>query len=92
MTSHQWPAPACSPASPPLSEAAFRELYRRLREQALDGGDRRRGALDRLTPERVVAAAAEVRSGRTVSLPAGAPAARSVAAEDDRSESRRSFR
>ncbi|MFG2963245.1 cyclase family protein [Streptomyces sp. NPDC048288] len=48
----------------PLTETAFRELYRRLR------GRGPRGALDRLTPERVVAAAAEVRYGRQVSLAA----------------------
>ncbi|MET8807857.1 cyclase family protein [Streptomyces sp. NPDC004546] len=70
MTSHQRPAPTHSPPPRTLSEADFRDLYRRLREQAPDGADRRRGALDRLTPERVVAAAAEVRSGRTVSLAA----------------------
>ncbi|MFR9797151.1 cyclase family protein [Streptomyces sp. MS06] len=59
------------PAPPqPLSEAAFRDLYRRLRDRAADGGGPRRGALARLTPETVVAAAAEVRSGRTVSLAA----------------------
>ncbi|MGW1610085.1 cyclase family protein [Streptomyces sp. NPDC002285] len=52
-----------------MSEAAFRALYRRLREQAGGtGGDR--GALGRLTPERVVAAVGEVRTGRTVSLAA----------------------
>ncbi|MEU2774892.1 cyclase family protein [Streptomyces sp. NPDC007162] len=60
-----------APGSPrPLTEAAFRDLYRRLRERAGDGGAGRRGGLDRLTPERVLAAAAEVRSGRTVSLAA----------------------
>ncbi|MER6070253.1 hypothetical protein ABT187_15720 [Streptomyces sp. NPDC001817] len=42
-------------------------MYRRFREQVPDGRDGRRGALDLLTPERVVAAAAEVRCGRTVS-------------------------
>lgn len=57
-------------AAPPMSEAAFRELYRRLREPAPAGGEHRRGALDLITPERVVAAAAGVRSGRTVSLAA----------------------
>lgn len=50
-----------------LSEAAFRALYRRLREQA-DGTGGDRGALGRLTPERVVAAVGEVRTGRTVSM------------------------
>ena len=45
-----------------LSEAGFRELYRRLRAQGPRGG------LERVTRERVVAAAAEVRCGRSVSL------------------------
>ncbi|MEU5011455.1 cyclase family protein [Streptomyces sp. NPDC021749] len=53
-----------------MSEEAFRSLYDRLREQALNGADPGRGALGHLTPERVVAAAAGVRSGRTVSLAA----------------------
>ncbi|WP_432025945.1 cyclase family protein [Streptomyces sp. 1222.5] len=57
-------------AARPLSAAAFRDLYRRLRERAPADGEHRRGALDLITPERVVAAAAEVRSGRTVSLAA----------------------
>lgn len=52
-----------------MSEAAFRALYRRLREQA-DGTGGPRGALWRLTPEGVVAAVGEVRTGRTVSLAA----------------------
>ncbi|WP_369275418.1 cyclase family protein [Streptomyces sp. R11] len=52
-----------------MSEAAFRALYRRLREQAQGTGGHR-GALGRLTPERVVAAVGEVRTGRTVSLAA----------------------
>ncbi|MGW4566975.1 cyclase family protein [Streptomyces sp. NPDC004561] len=68
MTSHQRPERSGAPG--PLSEAAFRDLYRRLRDRAPDGGERRPGALVRLTPERVVAAAAEVRCGRTVSLAA----------------------
>ncbi|WP_406438524.1 cyclase family protein [Streptomyces sp. NBC_00631] len=64
--------PAPSTPEPPrdLSEAAFRDLYRRLRDRARDGGPGRRGALERLTPDRVVAAAAEVGCGRTVSLAA----------------------
>ncbi|MEU7297953.1 cyclase family protein [Streptomyces exfoliatus] len=49
----------------------FRELYERLRRRtappAVDG---RCGALRHLTPERVAAAAGEVRSGQTVSLAA----------------------
>ncbi|GAX51991.1 cyclase family protein [Streptomyces olivochromogenes] len=52
-----------------LSEAEFRSLYRRLRGTA-SGGGRRRGALDTITAEQVLAAVREVRSGRTVSLAA----------------------
>ncbi|KPI19433.1 cyclase family protein [Streptomyces mirabilis] len=52
-----------------LSEAEFRSLYRRLRGTASLGG-RRRGALDTITEEQVLAAVREVRSGRTVSLAA----------------------
>ncbi|MFJ9564564.1 cyclase family protein [Streptomyces fuscichromogenes] len=51
-------------SSRPLSEAGFRDLYRRLRSRVPGGG------AGRLTPERVVAAAAEVGCGRTVSLAA----------------------
>ncbi|MGW7253746.1 cyclase family protein [Streptomyces sp. NPDC054834] len=53
-----------------MSEADFRSLYRRLRDQARPDGDQPRGALGHLTPERVLAAAGEVRRGRTVSLAA----------------------
>ncbi|MET7847059.1 cyclase family protein [Streptomyces avermitilis] len=52
-----------------LSEADFRSLYRRLRGTA-PGGDVRRGALDTIGAEQVLAAVREVRSGRTVSLAA----------------------
>ncbi|MCX4431800.1 MULTISPECIES: cyclase family protein [Streptomyces] len=52
-----------------LSEAEFRSLYRRLRGTA-SGAGRRRGALDTITAEQVLAAVREVRSGRTVSLAA----------------------
>ncbi|MGW7363436.1 cyclase family protein [Streptomyces sp. NPDC054841] len=53
-----------------MTPEAFRALYARLRAEAQHGPDDRLGALNHLTPERVVAAAAEVRSGRTVSLAA----------------------
>ncbi|WP_189312937.1 cyclase family protein [Streptomyces brasiliensis] len=53
-----------------MSEADFVALYHRLCAQAYDGPDDRRGALRHLTPERVVAAAGEVRSGLSVSLAA----------------------
>ncbi|MFE1909560.1 cyclase family protein, partial [Streptomyces gardneri] len=54
-----------------MSSHDFRVLYERLRrESAQSTGDGRHGALCRVTPERVVAAVAEVRLGRTVSLAA----------------------
>ena len=53
-----------------LTEAEFRELYARLRAQVPWGPDDRRGALNHITPDRVLAAVAEVRLGRTVSLAA----------------------
>nr|QIY76763.1 cyclase family protein [Streptomyces sp. RLB1-33] len=52
-----------------MSEAEFRSLYRQLRGMA-SGGGTRRGALDTITAEQVLAAVSEVRSGRTVSLAA----------------------
>ncbi|MEV7245647.1 cyclase family protein [Streptomyces sp. NPDC093248] len=70
MTAHERPAPAGRAAPGTLTEEAFRELYRRLRDRTAREAALGRGALDRLTPERVVAAAAGVRSGRTVSLAA----------------------
>ncbi|MQS35359.1 cyclase family protein [Streptomyces katsurahamanus] len=58
------------PAGPPrLTAAEFDVLYRRLVSRAAWAqGDR--GALDALTPARVLAAAREVRTGRTVTLAA----------------------
>jgi kynurenine formamidase len=53
---------------PVLSAAEFRDLYRRLAQATRRDADDRRGALDYLTPEQVLAAAGEVRSGQTVSL------------------------
>ncbi|WAZ26550.1 cyclase family protein [Streptomyces cinnabarinus] len=54
-----------------MSAHEFRALYERLREQAAQPTvDGRTGALRHLTPERVTAAAGEVRTGRTVSLAA----------------------
>ncbi|WP_405613081.1 cyclase family protein [Streptomyces sp. NBC_00076] len=52
-----------------LSEADFRHLHRHLRAKA-PGGTSRRGALDTITEEQVLAAVREVRTGRTVSLAA----------------------
>ena len=53
---------------PTLSAGEFRALYRRLAEATNRGADDRRGALNNITPAQVLAAAGEVRSGRTVSL------------------------
>jgi kynurenine formamidase len=53
-----------------LTEAEFRELYTRLRAGVPWGPDDRRGALNHITPDRVLAAVGEVRLGRTVSLAA----------------------
>ena len=58
--------------SPPgqLSETEFRSLYERVRSHVPWGRNDRRGALNYLTPASVLAATAEVRLGRTVSLAA----------------------
>ncbi len=56
--------------SPFMTEAAFRSLHAELRRRAPSGPEHRRGTLAHLTPERVAAAAAGVRLGRTVSLAA----------------------
>lgn len=56
------------PGSPPLGAAEFGALYRRLRRDQARGPSDRRGALNNIAPEHVLAAVAEVRSGRTVSL------------------------
>ncbi|MET9609302.1 cyclase family protein [Streptomyces sp. NPDC006512] len=53
-----------------MTGAAFRALYEDMRLRSRPDPDGRPGALGHLTPERVVAAAAEVRSGLTVSLAA----------------------
>jgi kynurenine formamidase len=53
-----------------LSAAEFRALHDKLRGQARWGSDDRRGALNHLTPARVVAAMGEVRTGRTVTMAA----------------------
>ncbi|MFJ5776893.1 cyclase family protein [Streptomyces sp. NPDC093094] len=92
MSTRTHPASPHVPTPPPMSDAAFRSLYRRLREQSpyeeqhdeqsppagrpAGGTDGPRGALARLTPQRVAAAAAEVRTGRTVSLAAPVQTAR----------------
>ncbi|MEV6209279.1 cyclase family protein [Kitasatospora sp. NPDC051914] len=55
------------PALPALGADEFRALHERVR-RSVGGGGAGRGALELITPERVVAAAREVRSGRRVSL------------------------
>lgn len=55
---------------PALDAAEFEALYLRLRQVPCWGPADRRGALNHLTPERVLAAAQETRLGRTVSLAA----------------------
>ena len=51
-----------------LTPADFRALYSRLEHAASWGGADRRGALNHITTAQVLAAAGEVRSGKTVSL------------------------
>jgi kynurenine formamidase len=53
-----------------MSEDEFRALYDRLRGQLPWGKDDRRGALNYLTPDRVLAAVGEVKLGRSVSVAA----------------------
>ncbi|MFR9805226.1 cyclase family protein [Pseudonocardia sp. RS010] len=53
-----------------MSQAEFRTLYDQLRDTPPWGPDDRRGALNYITPAEVLAAVAEVRLGRTVSLAA----------------------
>ncbi|MGH3208355.1 MAG: cyclase family protein [Trebonia sp.] len=53
-----------------LTEAEFRALYERVRRASAWGPGDRLGALNNLSPAGVVAAASDVRDGRTVSLAA----------------------
>jgi kynurenine formamidase len=62
--------PGNSERPPALDSAAFSALYQRLRDATPWGPDDRRGGLNYITPDRVLAAAAEVRVGRTVTLEA----------------------
>ena len=55
---------------PRMTEAEFRDLYRRLQAGLPWGTSDRRGALNYLTPQHTLAAAGTVRSGRSVSLAA----------------------
>jgi kynurenine formamidase len=63
-----------------MSEASFRELYQRLRAGVPWGQADRRGALNYLTGAEVLAAAGEVRLGRSVSM--AAPVESSAAADN----------
>ena len=51
-----------------MTEAEFRKLYAQLREELPWGPDDRRGALNNLRPQDVLAAVGEVSLGRTISL------------------------
>jgi kynurenine formamidase len=55
---------------PAMDGAAFSALYERLRRATPWGPDDRRGGLNYITPAQVLAAAGEVRLGRTVTLEA----------------------
>jgi kynurenine formamidase len=55
---------------PALDSAAFSALYQRLRRATPWGPDDRRGGLNYITPAQVLAAAGEVRLGRTTTLEA----------------------
>jgi kynurenine formamidase len=58
-------------ARPPVLDAAgFSALYQRLRRASSWGPDDRRGALNNVTPARVLAAVSEIRLGRTTTLAA----------------------
>jgi kynurenine formamidase len=60
-----------------LTAAEFQALYDRLRGHAQWGNDDRRGALNHITPARLLAAVKEVQIGRSVTL--ASPLARSAA-------------
>src|SRR5580704_11470806 len=51
-----------------LDAAAFSALYRRLRDASRWGPADRRGALNNITPQQVLAAVTEIRLGRTVTM------------------------
>jgi kynurenine formamidase len=61
-------AGSAAPAPSRMSEAEFRALYERLRAQVPWGPADRRGALNYLTSATMLAAAGEVKLGRSVSL------------------------
>jgi kynurenine formamidase len=63
-----------------LAASEFDALYERLRRSAVWGPDDRRGALNHITSERVLAAVREVRLGRAVSL--GGPVEGDITADN----------
>jgi len=65
MTAPPGPGPASL-----MDAATFAALYQRLRDASAWGPADRRGGLNYITPEQVLAAAGEVRLGRTVTLAA----------------------
>ena len=65
MTAPEGPGPL-----PVMDAASFSALYQRLRDASAWGPADRRGGLNYITPEQVLAAAGEVRLGRTVTLAA----------------------
>lgn len=67
MTGGQVRGPATD-APGRMTEAEFRSLYERLRAQVPWGPDDRRGALNYITPAKVLTACGAVRLGRPVSL------------------------
>lgn len=67
MTADEGAGPqAARPA--PMTEAEFRKLYAQLRDQLPWGQDDRRGTLNNLRPENLLAALGEVSQGRTISM------------------------
>ena len=64
------PTPGNPERPPTLDSAAFSALYERLRGATPWGPEDRRGGLNYITPAQVLAAAAEIRLGRTVTLEA----------------------
>jgi kynurenine formamidase len=68
MTTH--PGPEQHSDTHRLTSAEFDALFKQLQDATARGPQDRRGALNNLTPAHVLAAIAEVRSGRTVSLAA----------------------
>src|SRR5215470_3258961 len=69
MTGSQGTGTGPAPARPePMTEAEFQRLYDQLRAEPPWGPADRRGALNYLTPATMLAAAGEVKLGRSVSM------------------------